>query len=977
MEKLSRANKMKLKQLREPRPNKTSFRTIYYSTKQKLSNKKYIIDFSEDNFITTRQIGESLLENALIHLIEHEPDVIEYLNQSVPQNTEGEFKPLNYIRNDGISEEWIPDFSVLWRHRKPMIIEVKPLVAIMKDRKKLINKWKQAEELAKINNWDFYVFTDLFKTKSFRVDNINDLESQLIFATKRCQDIIKSKFTESHKFWTITELQESLHPLGFSKSEVLASTFNLIYYNDLFIDFDREFTVNTPISSSSALYIPLDQWLLKFDWKKVNDDHKELTIFDHNLLSKKQLYRYKKNKAIIKAYKNGTKIKEIMQKYEVSKTTIYRLWEKSEYGLNFSALLRKEGSGRPKQILFTINENHKVIFLDDQFKEAISYFERPEKPEKDDCWRKYLHLKRDLAYNNGLISSWGVPQFQLRKIFKDLPKKELFMRELNRYIGEFPKRVATLREGYKKATKQFRNVTGSTPFMNYIGQICQIDHTPSDIIGIVPLSIYFEMEQKRMGQKIRSQYMDRAVITTVMDLHTRVILGYAFRYRKASIESTFLAIRRTILGNINPLASEDEQKKMSSAEKILKVLKGMHHTKILPLEVFNKIKKEFDSVDNSSGLRAVADWWDQIRVLPRVLHADNGKDFQSHDVLNWGEKFGVKFYFRPVGGANYGGHVERLLKTLNKQAFHSLPGTTKGSIKERGDYKSEKMAILSFEQMEAIFLLAMLRYHIKVHKTLGIPPMEAWKRAINRGDNLSSFQTKEEIINFAFNTLRSKELSYSKNQGVSINNIKYNYAAIDKNDKSWAESFKNGDKINIRYDSTDIRFIWWWNPRLKKPVRIWGTKIIIGNKEFGKNQLMRLHPISLLAYKEIQDTKIGNILNDLINIYEPLEYSFDSILFSIKDALPRNSKDRNKLKSKIIKKLEVERIGERETQETSIVLTGTSTIPNNSTQLITLKQNEIIKESQNCKENNEFIEEYPTDIDEIADWVKKIERGKA
>ncbi|MHA1675308.1 MAG: hypothetical protein ACTSYI_16985 [Promethearchaeota archaeon] len=89
---------MQLKQLREPKPNKISFRTIYYSKKH--------LDPSQ-----SAQVGESMLENALITLLEHDPDVLEYLNQAVPKDNSGDFKPLTYRRSDGVIEEWTPDFT--------------------------------------------------------------------------------------------------------------------------------------------------------------------------------------------------------------------------------------------------------------------------------------------------------------------------------------------------------------------------------------------------------------------------------------------------------------------------------------------------------------------------------------------------------------------------------------------------------------------------------------------------------------------------------------------------------------------------------------------------------------------------------------------------------------------------------------------------------------------------------------------------
>ncbi len=83
---------VRLKQLRTPKANKKSFRTIYYSTKQGGGRK-------------TVQMGESMLETTLITLLEHNPDVIEYLNQAVPQDANGNFNPLTYTRKDGAVEE--------------------------------------------------------------------------------------------------------------------------------------------------------------------------------------------------------------------------------------------------------------------------------------------------------------------------------------------------------------------------------------------------------------------------------------------------------------------------------------------------------------------------------------------------------------------------------------------------------------------------------------------------------------------------------------------------------------------------------------------------------------------------------------------------------------------------------------------------------------------------------------------------------
>ena len=684
---------MRLKQLRDPKPNKVSFRTIYYSTKQ-------------PDQAQQAQIGESMLENSLITLLEHDSEVIEYLNQAVPKNQKGEFTLLTYSRQDGVIEEWTPDFSVIWKTGRPMVIEVKPLSKILEKRGFLTDKWLQTKKLAEENNWDFLVFTDSFKATSFRVTNLMDLESQRSFATKECQKVITEIMRKNGSWYknlfeimgdkinsmtyNTQKLQKHLSVLGFPPNEVLASVFNLVYHNHLFIDLEKEFLIDTPLRMDKSLYIPLRTWLMKkSDWED-NFGEVNLKFIDEALLTEPHSSRFKKHQGIIRDFMEGMKVSRIQEKHNVSKATVYRILNRSKFGTDTKGLLRKSGSGRPKVKLFEIDTEGKVNFLDAHFQETISYFETPEEPAKEECWRKYLAIKRNFAFRNGLINSWRTSIKGLSEILDDLLSKEQFLSELNRYITEFSKRVCQKRRGFRESTKKFRNITGTTPGTNYIGQICEMDHTPSDIIGIIPLSIYYEIKRKNKGQRIKNQFMKRAVITTLMDLHTRVIIGYAFRYKSPSVETNFIVLRRALLGNTNPFASGEEKAKNSTAGKILRVFEDMMNQDFISQETYMSIKREFDPEDDTVNLRMVADWWDNIKVMPRILHTDNGSDFQSHDFLDWGKTYGVKFHFRPVGGSNYGGHIERLLKTINTHAFHSIPGTTKGTIPQRGDYKSEK-----------------------------------------------------------------------------------------------------------------------------------------------------------------------------------------------------------------------------------------------------------------------------------------------
>ncbi|MFQ5979210.1 MAG: TnsA endonuclease N-terminal domain-containing protein [Candidatus Heimdallarchaeota archaeon] len=908
-----------LKQLRIPKPNKISFRTIRYSRKL---NQPIISDFPEDNIIKNKVKGESILENAFMVLCEQEARIIEYLPQAVAKNKVGMFQPLPYTRLDGVEETWTPDFSIIWSNRKPWVVEVKRVKEIMENWEKLSHKFEQAEVYCQANGWEFYVFTDANDSQSFRVDNLVDLESQLQFATKDCKKVLLSCFKEKSS-WTVKELQEKLEPEAYSKEEVLASTFSLIYFDKLFINLDEELTLETLITTDARLLVPLDEWLSQFDWKRLKKPE-GFSIVDENQLTLKQREKFRRDTAIVKAYSEGVHPKEICRKYGIkSIQTVYNLWERSENGSKLTNLLRKKepGSGRPKHTLFEIQDQSTktVFFSDPHFEKIISQYESPLRPDKDECWRSFLRLKRAWAYEHGLTKKPNASFRALREAFRDarrtFPSKDIFLNELDRYHQEFLERVLRRREGIKRATKLLRNVTSSTPYMNYIGQICEIDHTPADILGVIPLSIYHELKLLEKKAKAKPYYMDKAIITVVIDLHTRVILGYAFRYRRESRETTFLALRRTVVGNINPFLDEDEQKNSSTAEKILRAFKGL-----VSEEKLQKIVKEFDQW---GGLRELADWWDSLQVLPRILHTDNGRDFQSKDVENWGYKYHVKFAFRPIGGANYGGHVERVLGTLNRRAFHSIPGTTKGRPSKRGDYPSEKLAVLTYEEMEAIFLLTVLLYHVTPHKGLGgIPPIEAWRRAIQQGNNLSSLRTKGELQDFVLHALPTETKSYSDNKGIHLNTLVYNYEAQpgEPQDKSWIEIYNKGDKLEVRTDSSDIRFVWWWNSQLGRPIRIWTTKIRIKDREYSGNKLKRLGPISKAAWDDIRTDNKARMGLVRAELYEETVASAENVLFTVKEEIPKTKKEQEQYFQKKMREIEVQRVATIELQETAGLL---------------------------------------------------------
>ncbi|MBN1217269.1 MAG: hypothetical protein JXA99_17745 [Candidatus Lokiarchaeota archaeon] len=92
---------LNLVQLREVKPSLVSFRTIRYSKKEYMKNialEYYPNSESRKTIYLNRLGGESFLEDTLMVLQEHDPNILLYLPQSIPVTGKKLDKKLEYIR---------------------------------------------------------------------------------------------------------------------------------------------------------------------------------------------------------------------------------------------------------------------------------------------------------------------------------------------------------------------------------------------------------------------------------------------------------------------------------------------------------------------------------------------------------------------------------------------------------------------------------------------------------------------------------------------------------------------------------------------------------------------------------------------------------------------------------------------------------------------------------------------------------------
>lgn len=115
--------------------------------------------------------------------------------------------------------------------------------------------------------------------------------------------------------------------------------------------------------------------------------------------------------------------------------------------------------------------------------------------------------------------------------------------------------------------------------------------------------------------------------------------------------------------------------------------------------------------------------------LPETLHLDNAAEFRSAALRSGCREYGIELMYRPVRRPHFGGHVERLNRTLMER-LRGLPGATT-TISERRKGKTpppEKTAKLSLREFERWLVLEIANtYHHSEHRGLmGATPAGAW-----------------------------------------------------------------------------------------------------------------------------------------------------------------------------------------------------------------------------------------------------------
>lgn len=358
----------------------------------------------------------------------------------------------------------------------------------------------------------------------------------------------------------------------------------------------------------------------------------------------------------------------------------------------------------------------------------------------------------------------------------------------------------TSREGKKVARDKYDPVVGNFPNADYPLAYVQIDHTPLDI---------------EIVDDIYRQSIGRPYLTLAIDVFSRMVVGYHLSLDAPSATSVAMCIISCVLS---------KKKKL--------------------------IELDIDATWNVEGVMD-------------SIHSDNGSDFRTDHLKKACLKYGIHWEYRPIGGAKFGGHIERLLGVVNLE-MHILEGSTFSNTFDKGLYDSSNNACLTFGELERYTLYWITKvYHQRNHSGIDMAPCHKWDEGIwgnefCEGTGLKERVSDEQTLYLDF--LPEFEATIQRH-GVQKDKLLYFADCLRIWINTTADNSNSGrkKKFIFKRDPRDITTIWFLEPNLQCYF-----KIPVAKKE--------IPPLSLEEYKYVRkylkDQRISKINQD--DIYEAI-----------------------------------------------------------------------------------------------------------
>lgn len=309
-------------------------------------------------------------------------------------------------------------------------------------------------------------------------------------------------------------------------------------------------------------------------------------------------------------------------------------------------------------------------------------------------------------------------------------------RAISAWLARQDQQVLTAaREGKRKANRKFTPVQLGPVAVRPL-QIVEADHTTLNVIIVDESGLL----------------LGRPILTALLDRCTRVVYGFHVGLDKPGGGPVMSALRNGVM----------------------------------PKTYIRTEWPEFPPIP--------ADW--PVFGRPETLVVDNGPEFHGHAFKLVGPNLGIQIQWCPGGCPWFKGIVERWMGTSAVQLVNRLPGTTFANTVVKGDYKSEKMAVMTLRQLRyamTYFIVAI--YNRSHHEGLYDRPMRLWEEKIR---SFPPVLVNRKDLDCLLGGAMKRHLTA---EGIRLFGIRYL-----ANEDTVSLLRRHGDSVSVtvRYDPADL-----------------------------------------------------------------------------------------------------------------------------------------------------------------------------
>lgn len=186
---------------------------------------------------------------------------------------------------------------------------------------------------------------------------------------------------------------------------------------------------------------------------------------------------------------------------------------------------------------------------------------------------------------------------------------------------------------------------------------------------------------------------------------------------------------------------------------------------------------------------------------PKAIVVDNGPEFHSRSLKEACLGLGIDIIYCPVRKPRYKGKVERWFGRLSRQHLHKIPGTTFSNTKQRGDYQSEKQAVMTLTDLRTSIMKWIVDdYSVSVHRGIKDAPVNKWTEAVKR--HPVSMPPRVDELNALLSIVEDRALT---RKGIEIYGLRY--SAKTPEFRALINRADNPARVKVKVDPDNLSFV--------------------------------------------------------------------------------------------------------------------------------------------------------------------------